>query len=45
MIALALACDPSFIIADEPTAGLDAAVKWEVVEILRERLRIEGCSL
>ncbi len=42
MIALALACDPSFIIADEPTAGLDAAVKWEVVEILKRTFADRG---
>lgn len=36
MIALGLACDPRLIIADEPTKGLDANVKAQVVELIRE---------
>jgi peptide/nickel transport system ATP-binding protein len=36
MIAMGLACDPSFIIADEPTKGLDANTKRQIVELLRE---------
>ena len=35
MIALGLACDPRLIIADEPTKGLDASVKAQVVELIR----------
>jgi peptide/nickel transport system ATP-binding protein len=35
MIALGLACDPRLIIADEPTKGLDANVKAQVVELIR----------
>lgn len=36
MIALGLACDPRLIIADEPTKGLDANVKAQVVELIRD---------
>ena len=36
MIAMALACDPSLIIADEPTKGLDVTIKMQVVKLLRE---------
>jgi peptide/nickel transport system ATP-binding protein len=35
MIAMGLACDPSFIIADEPTKGLDTKTKMQIVDLLR----------
>jgi len=36
MIAMGLACDPSFIIADEPTKGLDVTIKAQIVELMKE---------
>ena len=36
MIAMALASDPSLIIADEPTKGLDVSVKREILRLLKE---------
>lgn len=36
MIAMALAAEPSFLIADEPTTGLDATIQAKVVELLME---------
>lgn len=36
MIAMGLACDPSFIVADEPTKGLDAKTKMQIIDLLRE---------
>lgn len=36
MRILKLACDPRLIIADEPTKGLDANVKAQVVELIQE---------
>lgn len=36
MIAMGLACNPEFIIADEPTKGLDIKTKMQIVELLRE---------
>ncbi len=36
MIAMALASDPTLIIADEPTKGLDVTVKREILKLLKE---------
>ena len=36
MIAMALASDPSLIIADEPTKGLDVTVKREILRLLKD---------
>jgi oligopeptide/dipeptide ABC transporter ATP-binding protein len=36
MIAMALACEPSLLIADEPTTGLDATIQSKIVDLLAE---------
>lgn len=36
VIALALACEPGFIIADEPTTALDVTIQAQVLEMMRE---------
>ena len=44
-LAMALACRPRFLIADEPTAGLDATIAAQIVELLREIRREFGLSI
>ncbi len=36
MIAMALACEPNLLIADEPTTGLDATIQSKIVDLLAE---------
>jgi microcin C transport system ATP-binding protein len=41
MIAMALACNPKLLIADEPTTALDVTIRMQILELL-ERLRAEA---
>jgi peptide/nickel transport system ATP-binding protein len=45
MIALALACGPKLLLADEPTTALDATVQIQILLLLRELQRETGMSV
>ncbi|MDB5912551.1 MAG: transporter ATP-binding protein [Ramlibacter sp.] len=45
MIALALACKPKLLLADEPTTALDATVQIQILLLLRELQRETGMAL
>ena len=45
MIAMALACAPRLIIADEPTTALDVTVQAQILDLLKEVTRETGSSL
>jgi peptide/nickel transport system ATP-binding protein len=45
MIALALACSPKVLLADEPTTALDATVQIQILLLLRELQRELGMSV
>ena len=45
MIALALACDPKLLIADEPTTALDVTVQAQIIELFRELSDERGMAL
>ena len=45
MIAMALACKPKLLIADEPTTALDVTVQKEIILLLKELQKETGMSL
>jgi oligopeptide/dipeptide ABC transporter ATP-binding protein len=45
MIAIALACQPSLVIADEPTTALDVTIQAEILDLLREMRSALGLAL
>ncbi|MER6579850.1 ABC transporter ATP-binding protein [Nonomuraea sp. NPDC001023] len=45
MIAMALACSPRLIIADEPTTALDVMVQAQVLTLIKELIAEHGISL
>jgi oligopeptide/dipeptide ABC transporter ATP-binding protein len=45
MIAIALACDPKLIIADEPTTALDVTIQAQILELMQQLTRRLGVAL
>ncbi len=41
MIAMALACDPDILIADEPTTALDVTTQAEILDLIK-RLQVSA---
>jgi peptide/nickel transport system ATP-binding protein len=45
MIAMALACDPRLLIADEPTTALDVTLQAQVLDLMRELKATSGAAI
>ena len=45
MIAIALACEPKLIIADEPTTALDVTIQAQILELMKDLTRRMGVAL
>ncbi len=45
MIAMALACEPALLIADEPTTALDVTIQAQILDLLRDLSRDTGTAV
>ena len=45
MIAMAIACSPRLLIADEPTTALDVTIQKQILDLLRDLQRERGMAL
>ena len=45
MIAMAMACDPALLIADEPTTALDVTVQAQILDLIRDLQERTGMSV
>ena len=45
MIAMALSCNPTLLIADEPTTALDVTTQTQILELMRQLQREDGMAI
>ncbi|MBR0679220.1 ABC transporter ATP-binding protein [Roseomonas eburnea] len=45
MIAIALACNPKLLIADEPTTALDVTIQAQILDLMRDLKRTVGAAI
>jgi oligopeptide/dipeptide ABC transporter ATP-binding protein len=45
MIAMALACNPALLVADEPTTALDVTIQAQILDLLKDLKRDSGMSI
>ncbi|EPZ48223.1 MULTISPECIES: ABC transporter ATP-binding protein [Alicyclobacillus] len=45
MIAIAMACNPSLLIADEPTTALDVTIQAQILELMKQLAKENGTSI
>jgi oligopeptide/dipeptide ABC transporter ATP-binding protein len=45
MIAMAISCDPSLLIADEPTTALDVTIQAQILDLIRDLMESLGMTM
>ena len=45
MIAMSLACEPSILVADEPTTALDVTIQAQILDLMRDLQRDNGMAI
>jgi len=45
MIAMALSCGPSLLLADEPTTGLDVTIQAQILDLLADQRRLRSMAM
>ena len=45
MIAMALACEPDILIADEPTTALDVTIQAQILDLMRDLQKKMGMAI
>jgi oligopeptide/dipeptide ABC transporter ATP-binding protein len=45
MIAMAIACEPEILIADEPTTALDVTIQAQILDLLKELQKKQGMAI